>query len=105
MARKGGNKKRCEKYKLGGHKERNKKLKQERHQKRMERFRKRREEGKCYQYDKDKYPKTTPSDGGKTDYQKWVSLMAKLNNELNKEAREEKLRLQKASKHPSASKT
>ena len=54
MARKGANKKRCEKYKMSGHKEENKKLRQLRHQKRMDRFAKRREEGKVYQYSKER---------------------------------------------------
>lgn len=99
MAKPGTNKKRCEKYKLSARREINKELRQERHKRRMEKFRKRREEGKNYQYDKDKYPKTEPSDGGKTEFQRWKSIMDKLDNELNQIEKEEKARLYKATKN------
>lgn len=103
MAKSGGNKKRCEKYKLSGRKEINKARKQERHQRRLEKFRRRREEGKCYQYDPDKYPKTDPSDGNKTEFQKWKSIMAKLNNELTAIEKEEKAKFFKNNKGNSKS--
>jgi len=100
MARIGHNKKRCEKYKLSGARERNKQIKQERHKKRMERFAKRREEGKAYVYDKDKPAslKTEPGDGGKTEFQKWRSEMAKLDYEMKKADQEEKQKIWSASK-------
>ena len=49
MARKGGNKKRCEKYRLSGHREENKRKKQEKAQKRMEKFAARKESGNTYE--------------------------------------------------------
>lgn len=100
MSKIGKNKKRCEKYKASGNRERNKILKQERHKKRMERFAKRREEGKNYVYDKDKplSLKTEPGDGGKTEFQKWRSSMAKLDYEIKKADQEEKQKLRSATK-------
>lgn len=98
-----GNKKRkCEKYKLSGRRNENKLLKQERDRKRREKFKRRREEGKSYQYDKDKFPKTEPSDGGKTEYQKWVSDMAKLQNEIDSKEKEKKAQLYKLNKNNSS---
>lgn len=52
MARKGSNKKRCERYKLSGHREINKKLKAERAEARKAHFAKRKENGKAYTYKK-----------------------------------------------------
>lgn len=49
MARKGGNKKRCEKYKLSGHREENKRKRQAKAQKRLEKFAARREAGNTYE--------------------------------------------------------
>lgn len=54
MARKGENKKRCEKYRLSGHLDSNKRLRAKRHEKRMARFAKRKEEGKTYTYNRAK---------------------------------------------------
>lgn len=49
MARKGGNKKRCERYRLSGHREENKRRKQAKAQKRMEKFAARKESGNTYE--------------------------------------------------------
>lgn len=54
MARKGGNKKSCDKYKTSGHYEENKRRKQEKIAKKLAKFAKRREEGTAYKYDKEK---------------------------------------------------
>ena len=49
MARKGGNKKRCERYRLSGHREENKRRKQAKAQKRMEKFAAKKESGNTYE--------------------------------------------------------
>lgn len=86
----GNKKKKCEKYKMQGRLEKNKELKQKRNEKRIEKFRRRREEGKAYVYDKDKSPKELPGNGGKTEYQEWVSIMAKLQREIDKKTKAKK---------------
>ena len=101
MAKKGGNKKACEKYRLSGHKQENKKLKQERHEKRLAKFVKRKEDGKTYEYKTNPYKKGTEeyvierdkrhekytTSGTKTEVQKFISVMKKLNNWLDSEER------------------
>ena len=105
MARAGKNKKKCEKYKLSGRREENKRLKQEKDKKRIEKFRKRREEGKCYDYKRHMDHYTEPSDGHKTEFQKWRSIMAKLDNELKAIEKEEKAKSSSKSKTQKTSST
>lgn len=106
MSKIGSNKKACEKYRNSGHKEENKAAKQKRHEKRMERFTKRKEEGKSYTYRaghaqeklkenrsrKDYNPvlgvwETNVGSGRAvhTEFNKWRSIMAKLDYQLNKQ--------------------
>lgn len=98
MARRGGNKHSCDKYKASGHKAENKKKKQDRAKKRLERFAKHKEEGKSYKYQPNPYKKGTPAYieeqyeranknipyGHTNHYSKMVSIMRKLNNDLAK---------------------
>lgn len=103
MARKGGNKKRCERYKLSGHKEENKMKRQKRHEKRMARFAQRKADGKSYEYkpipfakDSKEYNKEAlirmnkmeESMSHKTDYQRVRSAMDILKKEMEQRDRQ-----------------
>lgn len=102
MARKGGNKKACEKYKMRGALAVNKKAKAERHKKLMERFAKRREEGKAYEYSPNPCKKGTrgyrnearkracKNIGHDLPLQKMTSIFRKLDNELAEKAAAER---------------
>ena len=102
MARKGANKKRCEKYRLSGHKEENKRLRAERAKKLTAKFQKRREDGKTYEYKPNPYKPGTSeynhevivrkekNSNHKTEFQKWKSIFRKLDNELDRIKKEEK---------------
>ena len=103
MARKGGNKKRCERYKSLGRLLINKKAKQEKHKKRMEKFAKKHEDGTAYEYVPNPYEKGTPEywrernrraekDHGSTQLplSRLTSFYAKLNNFLKAQADAEK---------------
>ena len=113
MARRGGNKKRCEKYKQRGAKEINKKLRQEKHEKRLAKFAERKAERKETTQPKPK----KESKGGdnlmephktwnpnKTPYQNWTSIFRRLNNELEAEKKAEKAKggitPKKENRHP-----
>ena len=97
MAKPGGNKKRCEKYAKSGHKELNKKLRQQRDKKLKAKFAKRREEGKAYEYKPNPYEEGTneynrevlsrmdKNKYHKTEFQRWRSIFAKLDNEIELE--------------------
>ena len=112
MARPGNqnHKKRYEKYKNSGRKAENKRLRAERNQKRIERFKKRREEGKAYVYKPNPFEPGTPEHireasnrrrknvNHKTEYQMVTSMMRKLQNELNRIAKEEKRAMEKTRK-------
>ncbi len=99
MAKPGGNKKRCEKYKNSGRREENKRLRQIREQKRRDRFAKRREEGKACEYEPNPYEKgtaeynreasarSTKNVPHKGEFQLRKSRMRKLQNEINAEKR------------------
>lgn len=105
MARPGNqnHKKRYERYKNQGRKQENKILKQERAKKREARFAKRREEGKTYVYSPNPYEKGThkyeneaanrreKNESKKTELQIVTSILRKLQNELDKIAKDEKL--------------
>ena len=96
MARKGGNKKACDKYKMSGHKEENKKLRQLRHEKRLARFAKRRENGVVSKVKSD-YPTGTNVNSNRamhTSYARLTSIFRKLNNQIAEENMKEKTRLQ-----------
>lgn len=99
MARKGGNKKACDKYKMSGHREENKKLRQVRHEKRLARFAKRKEDGKCYSYSSANSSGLNVSNADSnqarhTSYAKLTSVFRKLNNQIAEETMREKARLQ-----------
>ena len=97
MARPGNNKKSCEKYSREGRLEKNKKLRQERDEKRKAKFAKRREEGKAYEYKPNPYKEGTneynretlqrfdKTQNKKTEFQRWRSIFAKLDNEIELE--------------------
>ena len=98
---------RCVKYKNRGQREINKKVKQERDAKRRAKFAARREAGKCYKYESlPKEPENKNSRAwyewygikrerelkadpykNKTEYQKWTSIMRKVQNEIDEEVR------------------
>lgn len=98
---------RCVKYKNRGQREINKKVKQERDAKRRAKFAARREAGKCYKYEPlPKEPENKNSRSWyewygmkrerelkadpyrtKTEYQKWTSIMRKVQNEIDEEVR------------------
>lgn len=107
----GSNKKACEKYRNSGHKEENKVAKQKRHEKKMARFAKRKEEGKAYVYRAGHAQEKLKADRRRkdynpvlgvwvtnasskcakhTEYNKWKSIMAKLDYQLNKQKAAEK---------------
>lgn len=118
MARKGGKKKTCEKYKLSGHREENKRKRQARAKKREEMFAARKEAGKSYEYNKqrsaakiaevydvnsDFYKSNkevlnrklfAPNQGSNqarhTELSRWKSVERKLNNEVSKRKNEMK---------------
>lgn len=115
MARIGKHKKKYDAYKLGGHKIINKKLKQERHEKRMAAFEKRKEAGLTYKY----APITFPKDSYEYNQERMIraekcknrklpeakmrSIMAKLNNYLEKKTLEVKeLKERKSKKNEKA---
>lgn len=119
MAKKGKNKKACEKYRMSGHKAINKELRKERHEKRLAKFAKRKEEGKTYEYKANPYQKGTDefvieiqnrhekytNSGTKTDFQKFVSTMKKLDNWLkDEEKRLKEIKENKAKKNTKKSK-
>lgn len=83
MARKGGNKKRYEKYRTSGHLQINKERKQQKAKKREEYFAKKREEGRAYKYEKKENP--TKNVDHRTPLAKYTSMMRKLQNELDRE--------------------
>lgn len=103
-------KKRYEKYKNSGRREENKIKRQEKAKKREERFAKRREEGKAYTYEPNPYEKgtkefnkearirATKNVNHKTELQTTRSILQKLQNELDRQAKEEKLMADKATK-------
>ena len=100
---------RCVKYKNRGQREINKKKTQESDQKRIARFAKRKAEGKCYEYKplppkpekdgyalyewesmkRERYEKVMPY-RHKTEWQKWTSIMRKVQNEIDEQLRLEK---------------
>jgi hypothetical protein len=99
MARKGGNQKACDKYKMSGHKEENKRLRKLRHEKRLARFAKRKEDGKCYSYSSENSSGLNESNVGSnqarhTNYAKLTSIFRKLNNQIAEETMAEKARIQ-----------
>lgn len=95
MARKGGNKKACDKYKMSGHKEENKKMRQLRHEKRLARFAKRREDGVAPREKSDSTGTNVNSNRAMhTPYARLTSIFRKLNNQIAEETMREKARLQ-----------
>ena len=101
---------RCVKYKNRGQREINKKIKQEKDAKRRAKFAARRENGKCYEYKplpkepedknsrewrewvsmkRERAFKAYVNDPykNKTEYQKWTSIMRKVQNEIDEEIR------------------
>ena len=100
-------KKRFEKYKSSGRREANKIVKQQRDEKRKARFAKRKEEGKAYEYEPIPYEKgskdynrearirTQKNQPHKTECQTVTSILQKLQNDLDRIAREEKLTMDK----------
>lgn len=96
------NKARYDSYKNSGRKIINKEKKKLRHEKRMAKFAKRKENGKTYTYKANPFPKDSEAyikeqnerslknKGHKTDFSKFVSIMAKLQNKINKAIIEEK---------------
>ena len=105
MARKGNQnrKKSYMKYKAEGHLEINKKKKQERHEKRMNKFAEKRTLGNGYVYSKERTANETPDKKSKlngnlkTEFAKYRSLFAKLDNELKDKKEKEKMNLKKQS--------
>lgn len=103
-------KKRFEKYKSSGRREANKIVKQQRDEKRRARFAKRKEEGKAYEYEPIPYEKgskdynrearirTQKNQSHKTEYQTVTSILQRIQNELDCQAKEEKLMADKATK-------
>ena len=97
MAKPGGNKKRCEKYSKSGHRELNKKLRQQRDEKRKAKFAKRRESDAAYEYKQNPYEEGSnqynwevlsrmeKNKYHKTEFQRWRSIFAKLDNEIELE--------------------
>lgn len=103
MARKGGNKKRCERYKSLGRLLINRKIKQEKHENRMEKFRKKHEDGTAYEYVPNPFEKGTPEywrernrraakshDSTQLPLSRLKSIFAKLDNLLKAQADAEK---------------
>ena len=100
-------KKRFEKYKSSGRREANKIVKQQRDEKHKARFAKRKEEGKAYEYEPIPYEKGSKdynreariraqkNQPHKTECQTVTSIMQKLQNDLDRIAREEKLTMDK----------
>ena len=100
-------KKRFEKYKSSGRREANKLIKQQRDEKRKSRFAKRKEEGKTYEYKPIPYEKgskeynkeaklrSEKNQNNKTEYQTVISALQKLQNDLDRISREEKLTMDK----------
>ena len=94
MAKKDGRMKaKCESYRRSGRREINKDLKAKKHLARIEHFAKRREEGKTYSYvpcdksDKEEKRKRRKKNvDRRLPIQKWESLFAKLDYELQQEA-------------------
>lgn len=113
----GRNKKACEKYKLSGREAENKALKQERHKKRMARFAKRKEEGKAYVYRSGHAQEKLKANRARKDYDpvngvwlanagskqprhgeynKWKSVMGKLEYQMSKLKAEEMAKIHAA---------
>lgn len=98
MARKGGKKKACERYKLSGRREINKKIKQERAERKKEYFAKRKEKAKenssiekLFEIPRQDMGANYNSNKARhTTYARQTSVMRKLQNELNRIAAEEK---------------
>jgi len=102
MARPGKHKYKYDKYKNSGHLAENKRKKEQRHKNRLARFAKRKEEGKCYEYkpisaEKETagYERESRERSGKNtnknpEFQRWKSIMAKLENAIQKEIKEMK---------------
>ena len=97
-------------YKAQGRREKNKELKAKRHEKRLAKFAKRREEGKTYEYkpisfakDSEEYVivknarrhKMEETWNRKTLIQRFVSVMRKCKNEVEKMEKENKLKKKK----------
>ena len=111
MARPGNQnkKKRYEKYKSSGRKDANKVLRQTKDEKCRARFAKRREDGKAYEYKPNPYEKGSrdynieafiraeKNQSHKTEYQTVVSTLRKLQNDLDRIAKEEKATMDKTS--------
>ncbi len=100
MAKPGGMKKKCEKYKNQARLEKNKDIKQKRHEKRMQRFADRKQAGKTYEYSKDQSSHKQESNKCSrqprhTEYCKLESLFAKLDLEMNRELAAERERERK----------
>ena len=96
MARKGGNKKACDKYKMSGHKEENKKLRQLRHEKRLARFAKRKEKDKFLCKEKDTIGTNLDSNRAMhTPYARLTSIFRKLDNQIAEENMREKAIIQR----------
>ena len=103
-------KKRFEKYKSSGRREANKIVKQQRDEKRKARFSRRKEEGKAYEYkpipfekgskeyNKEARVRSEKNQSHKTEYQTVTSILQRLQNDLDRIAREEKLMADKATK-------
>jgi hypothetical protein len=112
MPKPGKQKKSCDNYKAQGRLEKNKKLKDERNQRRIDKFRKRREAGKSYVYEpipeeiknnpralaEERYQRSIKNVDHRLPYQKWTSLMRKLDNELAEAEKAAKLSAEKEQK-------
>lgn len=110
MARIGKHKKKYDAYKLGGHKIINKQLKQERHKKRMAAYAKRKEEGLTYkyapisspkgsyEYNQERMIRAEKCKNRKLPEAKMRSIMAKLDNYLEKKTQEVKESKERKSK-------
>lgn len=107
MSCKAGNKAhkdRCKRYEQEGRRAKNKLIKQERHLKRIEKFKKRREDGKTYCYKPNPYKKGSneyieeqnrrrqKNKNRKTQIEIWDSVMRKVNNAVEKEINNMKLK-------------
>ncbi len=91
----GRNKTKCQNYRNSGRKQVNKELKAKKHENRINHFKQRREEGKAYEYLPPKNKREKQLRRGKNidrrlPIAKLDSIFAKLNNELQNKAIEEK---------------
>ena len=99
----GRNKKKCEEYRRQGRRLINKDLRAQKHLSKIEHFAKRKEEGKSYKYkpptnEHEKNLRAKKNVNRKTLFQRWESVFAKLDREIEKNTQARKERKKKYEK-------